>query len=158
MNLLTALIPVGLAMIAGGTGGQQQMGSSLAQNMITGSGGGGGGMGLAESFLLSTGALTPGGKGGPSMVSPFSAPQARTPRSVAELTRGQPSTRAMRMDPVQRIVQSDPRVASAVSRMLTESSNQQMRDFSAKYATPVMTRPGRRTLATKQPGDIKVKV
>ena len=158
MNLLTALIPVGLAMIAGGTGGQQQTGSSLAQNMITGSGGGGG-MGLAESFLLSTGAMTStGGKGGAKMVSPFSAPQARTPRSVAELTRGQPTTRAMRLDPVQRIVQSDPRVASAVSRMLTESSNQQMRDFSAKYATPITTRPGRRTLATKQPGDIKVRV
>ena len=157
MNLLTALIPVGLAMIAGGTGGQQQTGSSLAQNMITGSGGGGGGMGLAESFLLSTGAMTStGGKGGAKMVSPFSAPQARTPRSVAELTRGQPTTRAMRMDPVQRIVQSDPRVSSAVSRMLTESSNQQMRDFAAKYATPVMKQPGRRTLATKQPGDIKV--
>lgn len=158
-GLKTALIMLGASAIMGG-GGQQQTTSSLAQNMITGSGGGGGegGLGLAESFLLSTGALTPGKRGEPSMVSPFSAPQARTPRSVAELTRGQPSTRAMRMDPVQRIVQSDPRVTSAVSRMLTESSNQQMRDFTSKYATPITTRPGRRTLATKQPGDIKVKV
>ena len=120
-GLKTALIMLGASAIMGG-GGQQQTTSSLAQNMITGSGGGEGGMGLAESFLLSTGALTPGKKGEPSMVSPFSAPQARTPRSVAELTRGQPSTRAMRMDPVQRIVQSDPRVTSAVNRMLTESS------------------------------------
>ena len=157
-GLKAALIMLGASAIMGG-GGQQQTTSSLAQNMITGSGGGGeDGLGLAESFLLSTGALTPGSKDGPTMVSPFSAPQARTPRSVAELTRGQPSTRAMRMDPVQRIVQSDPRVTSAVSRMLTESSNQQMRDFTSKYATPITTRPGRRTLATKQPGDIKVKV
>lgn len=154
-GLKEALIMLGASAIMSG-GSRQQTTSSLAQNMITGSGEGG--MGLAESFLLSTGALTPGKKGEPSMVSPFSAPQARTPRSVAELTRGQPSTRAMRMDPVQRIVQSDPRVTSAVSHMLTESSNQQMRDFSAKYATRVTTPQGRKTLATKQPGDIKVGV
>ena len=150
MNLLTALIPLGLSMIMGGGGEQAQTGS-LASKF---SGGGGKGLNLAESFLVSSGALDP--KTG--AVAPFTAPEAARPRSVAELTRGQPNVRAMRMDPVQRIVQSDPRVASAVSRMLTESSNQQMRDFSAKYATPVMTRPGRRTIATKQPGDIKVKV
>jgi hypothetical protein len=141
MNLLTALIPLGIAAIAGGTGGETGTKE---------------GMGLAESFLVSTGAIK--GKEGLKGVTPFTAPEAARPRSVAELTRGQPATRAMRMDPVQRMVQSDARVASAVSRMLTESSNQQMRDFAAKYATPITTRPGRRTLATKQPGDIKVGV
>jgi len=144
MNLLTALIPLGIAAISGGTGGGTEKT------------GGKGGMGLAESFLVSMGAME--GKSGMKGVQPFSAPQVQRPRSVAELTRGQPGTRAMRMDPVQRIVQSDPRVASAVSRMLTESSNQQMRDFSAKYATRVTTPQGRKTLATKQPGDIKVGV
>jgi len=144
MNLLTALIPLGIAAISGGTGGGTEKT------------GGKGGMGLAESFLVSTGAIK--GPGGMSGVQPFTAPEAARPRSVAELTRGQPGTRAMTMDPVQRIVQSDPRVASAVSRMLTESSNQQMRDFSAKYATRVTTPQGRKTLTTKQPGDIKVGV
>ena len=150
MNLLTALIPIGLSMIMGG-GAQQPQTGSTASNIV-----GKQGMNLGESFLVSMGAMK--GPEGMSGVQPFTAPEAARPRSVAELTRGQPSTRAMRMDPVQRIVQSDPRVASAVSRMLTESSNQQMRDFSAKYATRMTTRPGRRTLATKQPGDIKVGV
>ena len=150
MNLLTALIPIGLSMIMGGGGEQAQTGSIASKF----SGGEGKGLNLAESFLVSSGALDP--KTG--AVAPFAAPEAARPRSVAELTRGQPDTRAMRMDPVQRIVQSDQRVASAVSRMLTESSNQQMRDFSAKYATRVTTPQGRKTLATKQPGDIKVGV
>ncbi|MGB0142473.1 MAG: hypothetical protein ACPF8W_05255 [Luminiphilus sp.] len=149
MNLLTALIPLGLAAITGGMSGSQQTGST-ASSIV-----GKQGMNLGESFLVSMGAMK--GPEGMAGVQPFTAPEAARPRSVAELTRGQPATRAMRMDPVQRMVQSDPRVASAVSRMLTESSNQQMRDFSAKYATPVMTRPGRRTIATKQPGDIKVR-
>ena len=149
MNLLTALIPIGLSMIMGG-GAQQPQTGSTASSIV-----GKQGMNLGESFLISMGAMK--GPEGMAGVQPFTAPEAARPRSVAELTRGQPATRAMRMDPVQRMVQSDPRVASAVSRMLTESSNQQMRDFSAKYATPVMTRPGRRTIATKQPGDIKVR-
>tara|TARA_R100001510_G_scaffold48654_1_gene46546 strand:- start:2187 stop:2636 length:450 start_codon:yes stop_codon:yes gene_type:complete len=149
MNLLTALIPIGLSMIMGG-GAQQAQTGSTASSIV-----GKQGMNLGESFLVSMGAMK--GPEGMAGVQPFTAPEAARPRSVAELTRGQPTTRAMRMDPVQRIVQSDQRVASAVSRMLTESSNQQMRDFSAKYATPVMTRPGRRTIATKQPGDIKVR-
>jgi len=143
MNLLTALVPIGLAAITGGMGGTgtQKTGET-------------GGMGLAESFLVSMGAMkSPEGMKG---VQPFTAPEATRPRSVAELTRGAPSTTPARMDPVQRIVQSDPRVASAVTRMLTESSNMQMRDFAAKYATPITTRSGRRTIATKQPGDIKV--
>jgi hypothetical protein len=154
MNLLTALIPLGLSMIMGG-GVQQQTTSSLAQNMITGSGGKGG-MNLGESFLVSMGAMK--GPEGMSGVQPFTAPEAARPRSVAELTRGQPTTRAMRMDPVQRIVQSDPRVANAVSRMLTQSTNPQMVDFSAKYATRITAPQGRKTIATKQPGDIKVGV
>ena len=149
MNLLTALIPIGLSMIMGG-GAQQPQTGSTASSIV-----GKQGMNLGESFLVSMGAMK--GPEGMAGIQPFTAPEAARPRSVAELTRGQPTTRAMRMDPVQRMVQSDPRVASAVSRMLTESSNQQMRDFSAKYATPVMTRPGRRTIATKQPGDIKVR-
>ena len=149
MNLLTALIPLGIAAISGGMGGGQQTGST-ASNIV-----GKQGMNLGESFLVSMGAMK--GPEGTSGVQPFTAPEAARPRSVAELTRGQPSTRAMRMDPVQRMVQSDPRVASAVSRMLTESSNQQMRDFSSKYATRVTTPQGRKTIAPKQPGDIKVR-
>ena len=110
-------------------------------------------MGLAESFLVASGAIE--GKSGMQGVQPFTTPEMARPRTVAELTRGKPTT-TPKMDPIQRIVQSDARVASAVSRMLTESSNQQMRDFSAKYATRATTPQGRKTLTTKQPGDIKV--
>lgn len=138
MNLLAALVPLGLAMMTGG-GTQKTSGED--------------GMGLAESFLVASGAIE--GEKGMSSVQPFSTPEMARPRTVAELTRGKPTTTA-KMDPIQRIVQSDARVASAVSRMLTESSNQQMRDFSAKYATSATTPQGRKTLATKQPGDIKV--
>mgnify|MGYP001287200935 CR=1 FL=1 len=138
MNLLAALVPLGLAMMTGG-GTQKTSGK--------------GGMGLAESFLVASGAIE-GGKGMEG-VQPFSTPEMARPRTVAELTRGKPTT-TPKMDPIQRIVQSDARVASAVSRMLTESSNQQMRDFSAKYATSATTPQGRKTLITKQPGDIKV--
>ena len=138
MNLLAALVPLGLAMMTGG-GTQKTSGE--------------GGMGLAESVLVASGAIE--GKSGMQGVQPFATPEMARPRTVAELTRGKPTT-TPKMDPIQRIVQSDARVASAVSRMLTESSNQQMRDFSAKYATRATTPQGRKTLTTKQPGDIKV--
>ena len=140
MNLLAALVPLGLAMMTGG-GTQKTSGED--------------GMGLAESFLVASGAIE-GGKG-MSSVQPFSTPEMARPRTAGELAAGsRKATTTPKMDPIQRIVQSDARVASAVSRMLTESSNQQMRDFSAKYATSATTPQGRKTLATKQPGDIKV--
>ena len=138
MNLLAALVPLGLAMMTGG-GTQKTSGE--------------GGMGLAESFLVASGAIE--GRSGMQGVQPFTTPEMARPRTVAELTRGKPTT-TPKMDPIQRIVQSDPRLTSAINKMLTESSNPQMRDFTAKYATRVTTPQGRKTLATKQPGDIKV--
>ena len=111
-------------------------------------------VGFIDAFLMSSGAMKPGDD--VKQVTPFTAPEGVRPRSVAELTRGQPTTRAVRTDPIQRLVQSDPRVSNAVSQMLTQSSNQQMRDFSSKYATRATTPQGRKTLVSKQPGDIKV--
>ena len=68
MNLLTALIPLGIAAITGGSGGETGTKE---------------GMGLAESFLVSTGAIK--GKEGMKGVQPFTAPEAARPRSVADL-------------------------------------------------------------------------
>ena len=150
MNLLTALIPIGLSMIMGG-GAQQPQTGSTASSIV-----GKQGMNLGESFLVSMGAMK--GPEGMSGVQPFRAPEAGRPRSVQELTRGKPATRAMRMDPVQRMIQSDTRVASAVAKMMSESTNPQMTDFRSKYATRATAQQGRRTLGTKQPGDIKVGV
>lgn len=139
MNLLAALVPLGLAMLTGG--GQQKTGGK-------------GDVGLAESFLIASGAIE--GEKGMKSVQPFmGAPEMGRPRGIKEITRGAPSTKPY-MDPIQRLVQSDVRVASAVNRMLTESSNQQMRDFSAKYATRVTTPQGRKTLAVEQPGNIRL--
>lgn len=139
MDVKTGLIALAGAMVLGGGGTQKTSGE--------------GGMGLAESFLVASGAI----KGGEGMegVQPFSTPEVARPRTVAELTRGKPAT-TPKMDPIQRIVQSDPRLTSAINKMFTESSNQQMRDFTAKYAVRATTPQGRKTLATKQPGDIKV--
>lgn len=112
-------------------------------------------VGFVDALLMTTGAMKPGD--GVKQVTPFTAPEGVRPRSIGELTQGRPTTRAMRTDPIQRLVQSDPRVNSAVSQMLTQSSNQQMRDFSSKYATRATTPQGRKTLVSKQPGDIKVR-
>jgi len=67
MNLLTALIPIGLSMIMGG-GAQQAQTGSTASNIV-----GKQGMDLGESFLVSMGAM----KAPKDMaaVSPFRAPK-----------------------------------------------------------------------------------
>ena len=127
--------------------------------MITGGGqpqqqGQGKGMNLAESFLFSSGLLDKNKK---LTQGPFSTPEIPRARSLGDMGLGSARSSSVRLDPIQQIVQSDARVSSAVSRMLTESKNLQMRDFAAKYATPITARQGRKTLATKQPGDIKVK-
>ena len=110
---------------------------------------------LATTFLKSTGFLAPAK--GEAVGSVFSmAPEAR-PRTAGELAAGsRQATTTPKMDPIQRIVQSDPRLTSAINKMFTESSNQQMRDFNAKFVVRATTPQGRKTLATKQPGDIKV--
>ena len=151
MNLLTALIPIGLSMIAGGGFGQQPQTGSKASALVSGNLG----KDLAESFLLSSGVL--GEKGGSITKGPFSgAPEIPRARSVQELTRGNPVVRGRGGDPVRSLIQSDPRVSSAVQRMMTESSHPQMADFRSKYATRATVQQGRKTLAVEQPGKIKV--
>lgn len=151
MNLLTALIPIGLSIIAGGGFGQQPQTGSKASSFITGNLG----KDLAESFLLSSGMV--GEKGGNITRGPFEGggdiPRAR---SVQELTRGSPAVGGGGGDPVRSLIQSDPRVSSAVQRMMSESSHPQMTDFRSKYATRATVQQGRKTLAVEQPGNIKV--
>lgn len=138
---LSALIPIGISLITGSGGSPRQQGR-------------GEGMDLAQSFLASSGLL---GKEGKLEKGPFTTPEFPRARSIGEMRLGSAGSSQVRLDPVQQIVQSDPRVASAVSRMLTESTNRQMQDFSAKYVTRPTAPQGRKTLATKQPGDIKVR-
>jgi hypothetical protein len=151
MNLLTALIPIGLSIIAGGGFGQQPQTGSKASAFITD----GLGKDLAESFLLGSGILP--GKEGQMTKGPFGgSPEIPRARSVQELTRGSPAVRGGGGDPVRSLIQSDPRVSSAVQRMMSESSHPQMTDFRSKYATRATVQQGRKTLAVKQPGDIRV--
>ena len=138
MNLLAALVPLGLAMMTGG-GTQKTSGE--------------GGMGLAESFLVASGAIE--GKGGMQGVQPFTTPEMARPRTVAELTRGKPTT-TPKMDPIQRIVQSDARVFGSESYAHRKLEPADARLF-CEVRNPCNHAAGRRkTLATKQPGDIKV--
>mgnify|MGYP003133575645 CR=1 FL=1 len=151
MNLLTALIPIGLSIITGGMFGQQPQTGSKASGFITD----GLGKDLAESFLLSSGIV--GEKGGSITKGPFGdAPEIPRARSVQELTRGSPAIRGGG-DPVRSLIQSDPRISSAVQRMMTESSHPQMTDFRSKYATRATVQQGRKTLAVEQPGNIRVR-
>jgi hypothetical protein len=138
---LTALIPIGISLLTGGGGSPQQQGK-------------GEGMDLAQSFLASSGLL---GKNNKLEKGPFTAPELPRARSIGEMRLGSAGSSQVRLDPIQQLVQSDPRVASAVNRMLTESTNRQMQDFSAKYVTRPTAPQGRKTLTTKQPGDIKVR-
>ena len=141
MDLKNGLIALAGAMMFGG-GGAQKTSSE-------------GGMNLGESFLVASGAIK--GKSGIKNVQPFSTPEVARPRTAGELAAGsRQATTTPKMDPIQRIVQSDPRLTSAINKMFTESSNQQMRDFNAKFAVRATTPQGRKTLAVKQPGDIKV--
>ena len=150
MNLLTALIPIGLSMIAGGGFGQQPQTGSKASALVSGNLG----TNLAESFLLSSGVMNADKQ---ITQGPFSgAPEIPRARSVQELTRGNPVVRGRGGDPVRSLIQSDPRVSSAVQRMMTESSHPQMTDFRSKYATRATVQQGRKTLAIEQPGNIKV--
>ena len=141
MDLKNGLIALAGAMMFGGGGTQKTSGE--------------GGMNLGESFLVASGAIE--GKKGMKGVQPFSAPEMARPRTAGELAAGsRQATTTPKMEPIQRIVQSDPRLTSAINKMFTESSNQQMRDFNAKFAVRATTPQGRKTLAVKQPGDIKV--
>ena len=141
MDLKTGMIALAGAMMFGG-GGAQKTSSE-------------GGMNLGESFLVASGAIK--GMSGINNVQPFSTPEVARPRTAGELAAGsRQATTTPKMDPIQRIVQSDPRLTSAINKMFTESSNQQMRDFNAKFAVRATTPQGRKTLAVKQPGDIKV--
>ena len=150
MNLLTALIPIGLSIIAGGGFGQQPQTGSKASALVSGNLG----TNLAESFLLSSGVMNTDKQ---ITKGPFSgAPEIPRARSVQELTRGSPAVRGGGGDPVRSLIQSDPRVSSAVQRMMTESSHPQMADFRSKYATRATVQQGRKTLAVEQPGNIKV--
>ena len=102
MDLKNGLIALAGAMMFGG-GGAQKTSSE-------------GGMNLGESFLVASGAIK--GKSGIKNVQPFSTPEVARPRTAGELAAGsRQATTTPKMDPIQRIVQSDPRLTSPKARI-----------------------------------------
>tara|TARA_X000001382_G_scaffold126573_1_gene113338 strand:+ start:854 stop:1312 length:459 start_codon:yes stop_codon:yes gene_type:complete len=141
---LKTAISVGLALFgsSGGFGGQQQtaqQGSSLIPGFMQRG---------AKALLASQGIGQDG-----SSAQPFSrSGEIRQPRSVAELTRGDPGTRAMRLDPVQQRLYNNAVVRQRAQALASGSRdrnlNSLLRDNGLVSPT---TRQGRKTAALETP-------
>ena len=87
---------------------------------------------------------------------------APSPRSVKELTRGNPSQVPAQLQPIQRMVSANPQLATAMSNLYQNAQNQQVRDMFASFQTEDVVQPtlkqGRRTIVTEQPKNIQVTV
>ena len=148
LNFVAALAPVLLAAAVGGGGGSTAAASGSKK---------GGGMSLAESFLMSTGALP---FGDAKAVTPFTAPTpAVRARSIGQMDLGsRGSGQAGRLTPAQRMLASNVDVQTAAANMMANATNPQFRDFAQKYASPlIVQRVGDPKLTLDAPSDINVK-
>ena len=147
MNLLKAVMPIALGLGAGYIGQSGGL-AGLKENPLA--------QKLSKSFLSMQGKLDADGNAIRS--NPFQTAQANIrPRSVQELTRGGGQTPAQ-IAPMQQIVASSPRLETAVSNLYQTASNAQVKEMFGMYSQdiPATLRQGRRTIQTKQPGDIQV--
>jgi hypothetical protein len=147
LNFVAALAPVLLAAAAGGGGGSTAAASSSKK----------GGLSLAESFLMSTGALP---FGDAKAVTPFTAPTpAVRARSLGQMNLGsRGSGQAGRLTPAQRMLASNVDVQTAAVNMMANATNPQFRDYAQKYASPLIVRAQRAPkLTLDAPSDIDVK-
>ena len=147
LNFVAALAPVLLAAAVGGGGGSTAAASSSKK----------GGLSLAESFLMSTGALP---FGDAKAVTPFTAPTpAVRARSIGQMDLGsRGSGQAGRLTPAQRMLASNVDVQTAAANMMANATNPQFRDFAQKYASPlIVQRVGDPKLTLDAPSDINVK-
>ncbi len=147
LNFVAALAPVLLAAAAGGGGGSTAAASGSKK----------GGLSLAESFLMSTGALP---FGDAKAVTPFTAPTpAVRARSLGQMDLGsRGSGQAGRLTPAQRMLASNVDVQTAAANMMANATNPQFRDFAQKYASPlIVQRVNDPKLTLDAPSDIDVK-
>lgn len=147
LNFVAALAPVLLAAAVGGGGGSTAAASGSKK----------GGLSLAESFLMSTGALP---FGDAKAVTPFTAPTpAVRARSIGQMDLGsRGSGQAGRLTPAQRMLASNVDVQTAAANMMANATNPQFRDFAQKYASPlIVQRVGDPKLTLDAPSDINVK-
>jgi hypothetical protein len=147
LNFVAALAPVLLAAAAGGGGGSTAAASGSKK----------GGLSLAESFLMSTGAMP---FGDAKAVTPFAAPTpAVRARSLGQMDLGsRGSGQAGRLTPAQRLLASNVDVQTAAVNMMANATNPQFRDYAQKYASPLIVRAQRAPkLTLDAPSDIDVK-
>jgi hypothetical protein len=147
LNFVAALAPVLLAAAVGGGGGSTAAASGSKK----------GGLSLAESFLMSTGALP---FGDAKAVTPFTAPTpAVRARSLGQMDLGsRGSGQAGRLTPAQRMLASNVDVQTAAANMMANATNPQFRDFAQKYASPlIVQRVNDPKLTLDAPSDIDVK-
>ena len=151
---LQAVIPFVLAAAAGGFGGPAQGQTSAAA--VKSAGGSGKGMTLADSFLVSMGAMAPGPD--QTKVAPFATPEAPRARSLGQLGLGSASMRGPAMAPAQQLVMNNPTLQSDIAELLSTSKNADILALNAKYRTPMPFRQAgtRQTLDLPTPKDIDV--
>jgi hypothetical protein len=152
-RLITALLPIGIAAATGAFFGGPQTGQKAA-SLVGGEGKGP--LSLADSFLVSSGAMAlPDDKKG---VQPFQPPEIVRARSLGQMGLGSAgSQQPVRLDPVVQMIREIPELQTAVIDMFSNARNPQFRDFSSKYAAPQITlAQGRRSLTSERPGNIQV--
>ena len=148
MKLLKALAPIAIGIGAGHFLGGGTLGGAASSTVVKE---------LASSFLTATGSKR---KDGTTQL-PFKMAVAPSPRSVEELTRGNPSQVPAQLQPIQRMVSANPQLATAMSNLYENAQNKQVRDMFASFQTDVVQptlRQGRRTIGTEQPKNIQVTV
>lgn len=151
---LQAVIPFVLAAAAGGFGAPAQ--GQTSASAVKSAGGSGKGMTLADSFLVSMGAMAPGAD--QTKVAPFATPEAPRARSLGQLGLGSASMRGPTMAPAQQLVMNNPTLQSDIAELLSTSKNADILALNAKYRTPMPFRQAgtRQTLDLPAPKDIDV--
>ena len=129
MNLLKALLPI--AAIAAGTYFGGGTGGATAKK-------------LADTFLTAG-----GGKDKPAF-GPAPKLQSRTAAQLAAGSRS--ATTPVQLNPVQQVMQSDPRLESALVSLLNNARNQQVIDMFSKYGNVNFTAKGGKQQAIQQTG------
>ena len=148
MKLLKSLAPIAIGMGAGYFLGGGTVGGAASSAVVKE---------LASSFLTTTGFKR---KDGTTQL-PFKMAVAPSPRSVKELTRGNPSQVPPQLQPIQKMISANPQLATAMSNLYQNAQNQQVRDMFASFQTADVQptiRQGRRTIVTEQPKNIQVTV
>tara|TARA_R110002072_G_scaffold240075_1_gene398161 strand:- start:1269 stop:1670 length:402 start_codon:yes stop_codon:yes gene_type:complete len=109
----------------------------------------GGGAGAATGERLATSFLTSQGRTKGS--APFGAAPTVKPRTAAELAAGsRTATAQVQMNPIQQVMQSDPRIESAMVNLVNNATNQNIIDLFSKHGGVRYTAKGGRAQTIQQ--------